>query len=219
MTERTLELAGLLLSILLLLWFTPSALRALRLYGGVRTRRPVPAGPLEVAPPEEVSLAIADLRRLGFTRIGERTLQLPDGPIRMEWIMSDGPATTYALVVASRVFGYFMSLYSAYYDGTWVQTSYPRGETIDRPDYIARFVETSIEDAVTIQRRELARLRAGHGQPRSIRSMADAMQLDADYRTRHGGLTLRRLTGRAVVPALGAAGLALICGSLLLLGR
>ena len=43
--------------------------------------------------------------------------------------------------------------------------------------------------------------------------------MDAEYRTRHGGVTLRRITGTLMAPAFAAAGLAIICGLLLLLGR
>src|SRR5947209_7228036 len=45
MAQRTLELAGLALAILLLLRFTPPAMRAWRVYAGVRTRRLADAGP------------------------------------------------------------------------------------------------------------------------------------------------------------------------------
>jgi hypothetical protein len=49
--------------------------------------------------------------------------------------------------------------------------------------------------------------------------MAESLVLDAEYRTRHGGVTLRRITFRVMSPAFAAAGLAIICGLLLLLGR
>ena len=42
--------------------------------------------------------------------------------------------------------------------------------------------------------------------------------MDADFRTHHGGLTLRPLTIKLVTPAIAAALLAVICG-LLLIGR
>jgi hypothetical protein len=49
--------------------------------------------------------------------------------------------------------------------------------------------------------------------------MADTLRMDVDYRTHHGGSTLRTLTARNMTPALGAAGLAVIFAVLLLLAR
>ena len=94
-----------------------------------------------------------------------------------------------------------------------------RGETIDRPNYVAHFVDSSPADAIAAHRADIERLRPAHGQPRPVRTMADSLRMDAEYRSRHGGVTLRRLTFSVMGPAFGAAGLAIICGLLLLLGR
>jgi hypothetical protein len=45
--------------------------------------------------------------------------------------------------------------------------------------------------------------------------MADTLRMDADFRTHHGGLTLRPLTYRLLTPAIAAALLAVICAALL----
>jgi hypothetical protein len=42
------------------------------------------AGPLEISPPEPVARRLDELEALGFTRIGERFLQLPGTPLRYE---------------------------------------------------------------------------------------------------------------------------------------
>jgi hypothetical protein len=49
--------------------------------------------------------------------------------------------------------------------------------------------------------------------------MADTLRMDADFRTHHGGLTLRPLTARLVAPGIGAAVLTVLCGLLVLFGR
>ena len=220
MAQRTLELAGLALAILLLLWFTPPAMRSWRVYAGTKTRRLADAGPLEIPPPAPVAAVLDELGRLGFHRIGERTLVLPDGRRAFEWTWADEPGDTYVAVVPSQILsGALVACYTAFADWSWLQTNFPRGETIDRAGYTARMVTSSVADAVAAHRAEMGRLIPTHGRPRPVRSMADSLQHDAEYRTRFGGVTLRRLTFRIMTPAFAAAGLAIICGLLLLLGR
>ena len=69
--------------------------------------------------------------------------------------------------------------------------------------------------ALAAHRAQVARLRSSHGAPRQIRTMADTLRMDADFRTHHGGLTLRPLTFKLVSPAIAAGLLALICAALL----
>ncbi len=220
MAQRTLELAGLALAILLLLWFTPPAMRSWRLYAGTRTRRLADAGPEAVPAPAPVQAVLEQLAGLGFHRIGERTLVLPDGRRAFEWLWADESGDTYVAAVPSRILsGVLVACYTAFADWSWLQTNFPRGETIDRGDYAARAVTTSVADAVAAHRAEARRLVQVHGVPRPVRSMADSLRHDAEYRTRHGGVTLRRLTFRLMAPAFVAAGLAIICGLLLLVSR
>src|SRR6185369_4665462 len=78
--ERLVALVGLIVALFLLRQVGPPALRAWRIYSGVRNRRLADAGPLAVPPPEHVSLRLVELGELGFSRIGERFLRLPDTP-------------------------------------------------------------------------------------------------------------------------------------------
>ena len=71
-------------------------------------------------------------------------------------------------------------------------------------------------DTVVEHRAGLERLRPVHGQPRPVRTMADMLALDADYRVRFGGSRLRPLTMRIVLPGLLAA-LALVLSVVLLI--
>jgi hypothetical protein len=225
--ERVLELAGLFLSLVLLRRFAPPAIRSWRVYSGAKTRRLADAGPLAVAPSPPVAAALEELGRLGFERIGERYLQLPGTGLRYDWVvgeksgenLGENVGATFVVVVPSTVVGAFVACYSVFPDGTWLQTHYPRGETIERPDFVVSFVSTSIADTLAAHRRRLTALMAVHGPPRPVRSMADALWADNDYRTRHGGKTLQRLTLVIATPAIAAAGLALISAALLLLGR
>ncbi len=219
MAERTLELAGLALAILLLLRFVPPAVRVWAIYAGTRTRRMADAGPVELTPPADVARVLEQLPPLGFSRIGERTVVLPDGQRRYEWLWGEATGETYVSVVPSGFLGALMACYTAFADWTWLQTNFPRGEVIERRSYVARFVASSPADALAAHRLEIARLRVSHGAPRPVRTMADSLVMDAEYRTRHAGITLGRLTWRIMTPAFLSAGLAIICGLLLLLDR
>lgn len=216
-TERAIALLGLVVSLLLLWQVGPPAWRAWRIYIGVRNRRLADAGPLEVPAPAPVAARIAELGELGFTRIGERFLRLPGTPIRYEWVVGEPSGEAYACLVPSPIGGCLVSMYSSFEDSTWVQTNFPRGAIVDRPAFKANFVASSLDDALASHRAQVARLAPAHGSPRRIRSMADTLRMDADFRVHHGGVTLRPLTVKLVAPALGAFALAIVCAVLLVL--
>ena len=160
-----------------------------------------------------------ELEALGFTRIGERFLRLPGPPLRYEWLVGEPSGETYVIVVPVAGLGTLVAAYSSFDDGTWVQTNFPRGESIVRRDFFASFVATNLTDMLAAHRRQVANLRAAHGSPRSIRTMADTPRMDGEYRTRHGGVTLRRLTFKLISPALAAMALAVISFLLGVLAR
>ena len=207
-TERAIALLSLTVSLLLLWQVGPPSWHAWRIFIGTRTRRMADAGPLEIPPPAPVALRIAEIMALGFTRIGERFLQLPATPIRYEWVLGEASGETYVSLVPSTIGGCLVSFYSSFEDSTWVQTNFPRGAVVQRPTFFATFVATSLQDAINLHRAEVARLVAEHGSPRQIRTMADTLRMDADYRTHHGGVTLRPLTAKLVAPGVCAAVLA-----------
>jgi hypothetical protein len=218
-TERLIALLGLVVALLLLSQLGPPAWRIWRIYSGVRTRRLADAGPLEIPPNAPVGERLAELASLGFSRIGERFLQLPGTPIRYEWVVGEPSGEAYVVVVPSAAGGFLAAFYSSFDDSTWVQTNFPRGAIVERPSFVATFVDTSLADALARHRAQVARMRAAHGAPRSIHTMADTLRMDADFRTHHGGLTLRARVVKLIAPALGAAALAVLCGLLLLVGR
>jgi hypothetical protein len=86
----------------------------------------------------------------------------------------------------------------------------PRGQAFDRANIQVRIVASTLDEAVTVHRTGLERLKQVHGSPRPIRTMPDMLALDADYRTRFGGSRLRPLIVRIVLPAVIVAVLALL---------
>jgi hypothetical protein len=219
--ERVLALAGFIVSLLLLARFGPIAWRSWRIYSGVKTRRLADAGPLEIPPPGPAAERLAELRELGFSRIGGRWLQLPGTPVRYEWVVGEPSGETYVAVVPSPspIGSTLVACYSSFDDGTWLQTTFPRVAVVERPQFHASFVASSVADALAAHRRNLERLRSTLGPPRRVLTMADTLRMDADCRTRHGGATLGGLTASVTSPAIFAAILAVICGLLLLEAR
>jgi hypothetical protein len=218
-TERVLALVGLLVSAFLLARSGPPAWRAWRILAGVRQRRLADAGPVEIPPPEAVAAHLNELHDLGFSRIGERWLQLPGTPVRYEWVFGEPSGETYLVALPAAWGGILSACYTSWDDGTWIQTNYPRGAVVERPGFHASYIATSLPDAVAAHRAIVGVYRRKLGTPRSITTMADTLRMDADYRTRHGGSTLRPLTTRILMPALGAVVLVVVFGLLLLLGR
>lgn len=219
-TERLLALVGLVVALFLLARFGPTAWRSWRILSGVKRRRLADAGPEPMPPPDMIHRILHELVGQGFGRIGERWIQLPGRPVAFEWVLGEPSGEAYVVVVPSAVLGGgLVACYSSFDDGMWVQTNYPRGAVVQKPSFVSAFVDTGVADALAAHRRQVDALRARHGQPRRIHTMADTLRMDADYRTRHGGSTLRALTGRNVTPALGALALAVIFGVLLLAAR
>jgi hypothetical protein len=193
---RLFDLVVLVVLLLGCIRLVPSAFRIIQIYRGVSDRRLADGSAMAPPAPPAVALMAERLGRLGFERIGERTLVLPGEKRRFEWNLVDRDTTTYVAIVPTTpsLGGVLLACYSAFGDGAFVQTTWPRGATINRPDLLASTVATSPEDTLAMHVRNVAEFSRLHGQPLANRSMADLLARDATYRTRHGGVTLR---GRA----------------------
>jgi hypothetical protein len=217
-TERVLAIAVFVCSVLLLLRLGPAAIRSWRIYAGTgRRRQEDAAGRAPLIPP-----AVADRARLledlGYHRLGETRLLLPVGE-RFAWIVAADDAESYAILVDAPRIGGMTGIYSAWLDGTWLCTIHPRGQAVDRSALEVRIVPSTLQEAVTVQRAGLERLKQVHGAPRAIRTMHDMLALDADYRTRFGGSRLRPVTARIVIPALMVTLLAVLSLGLVISAR
>lgn len=190
---RLLDLVVLVALLAICLRLVPSAFRIVQLYVGVRDRRLTDGSSFAPPAPPAVASAAERLVQLGFERIGERTLVLPGEKRRFEWNLVDRATTTYVALVptTASVGGVLMACYSAFADGSFVQTTWPKGATIQRPDLVTTAVTGSLEDALAMHISIVAKFSRLHGQPLPNGSMADLLARDATYRTRHGGATLR----------------------------
>ena len=200
---RMLDLLVLVLLGALLIRTVPQTWAIWRIYMGIGRRRLQDGSSIAPPPPAPVAAIAARLGAIGFQRIGERTLVLPGGKRRFEWDLIDESSTTYVAIVPLGGIGR-MVCYSAFGDGAFVETAYPMGTQMRRPDLVANVVASSPEDAVVAHRRLLAESSSTHGPALTNRSMKDLLARDATYRQRHGGATMRRRVYSLVgVSALG----------------
>ncbi len=212
---RVLDLVVLVMLVAMLLVLVPRAWWMWRVYAGIRHRRLQDGSSFAPPPSAAVAALAARLRPLGFERIGERTLVLPDGVRRFEWDLVDRDSTTYVAMGPVGP-GARMTCYSAFADGAFVETTYPVGTALRRPDLLASVVRTSPEDAVTTHRQLLAECSATHGRPLQNRTMADLLERDATYRARYGGATMRRrVYGWVAATAIGVLLTASVLGRLI----
>ena len=188
---RMLDLLVLVLLIAVLIVILPRTWAIVRIYAGIGRRRLQDGSAIAPPPPAPVAAIAARLGAIGFQRIGERTLVLPGGQRRFEWDLIDEPSTTYVAIVPLGGIGR-MVCYSAFGDGAFVETAYPMGTPVRRPDLVANVVASSPEDAVTAHRRLLAESTSAHGPALTNQTMKDLLARDATYRQRHGGATMRR---------------------------
>ncbi len=188
---RLLDLVVLVVLVGVLVVFAPRTWWLWRLYGGIRHRRLQDGSSFAPPPSPAVAALSARLLPLGFARIGERTLVLPDGIRRFEWDLVDADSTTYVAMGPVGP-GARMACYSAFADGAFVETAYPVGTAVRRSDLLAIVVRTSPEDAVAAHRQLISEFASTHGRALENRSMADLLRRDATYRERHGGATMRR---------------------------
>ncbi|MEA2630455.1 MAG: hypothetical protein QOE66_674 [Chloroflexota bacterium] len=199
--ERIVAVALIIVSGLLLGRFAPGAIRSWQIYAGTGRRRQQDAAGRAPAPPPGILDRLALLGESGYRHIGETRLELPVGE-RFAWIAAADDGDSYAILAGATGTVPLTGLYSAWVDGTWLGTIHPLGSAMDRGGLQVRIVTTTLSDAVAVHREGVARLRASHGDPRPVRSIADMLALDADYRVRFGGSRLRPLTARTLFPAV-----------------
>lgn len=215
-TESILALGLCVLSLALLVRLAPGAIRSWQIYSGTGRRHQEDAGDRAPVAPPNVEDRIAVLAASGYRPIGVTRLDLPVGE-RFAWIVAVDDGESYAMLVGGLTGVPLTAIYSAWPDGSWLSTMHPQGSSIDRGGLQIRVIPTSLDATVAEHRAGLARLRAVHGAPHQVRTLADMLACDLDYRARFAGQSLRPITLRNMLPAILAAGTMIIARILLVL--
>ncbi|HUG48350.1 MAG TPA: hypothetical protein VMP67_08055 [Candidatus Limnocylindria bacterium] len=206
------------LYLLLAIFVVLHAASALRVYLGASERRPRNVSDELRQPSAKLAQLLGALALVGFRRLGETEVSLPDtslfGPVlRRErrhtiWLLVDGPGTTMAAAVEP---GPLVSFETWLADGSVLQTTHPFGETLDAAGLTARVVRSSPQAAYDEHRRLLDERADAHGAPDGVHSVGDHLRHDATYRERHGRRYLRKsLLLRQLLPAALAMGAILL---------
>lgn len=214
---RIIDFAMLALSIGVVVYFLPGAVRGVQNYVGTGSRRQQDATGRLPDPDPEVLARMQALEAVGYRRLGETLTEIPGGAGPAS-ILASADALSYVILVAgwSSTTG-LSGFYSAWPDGTWLGTIHPRGTPLAFRSLRLRVETGSLDAAAAAHRAEAARLANDHGSPAAVHTMADMLALDADYRIRFGGRELRPLLARALVPL--AIGLAMTILTLVIVAR
>lgn len=181
---------------------------AVRIYLGAPERRAHHVSAENRQPPPIVRQMLGELTVLGFRRLGETELVLPDNTFvglllmrqrpQTAWLMVDSAATTLAAVVP---IGPLVSLESWLVDDSVVMTTTPAGEDIDDDDLRTSGVKGSLAEAYTHHRLVVDGRAQTHGLPVGIHSMGDHLRQDAVFRQRFARRFLRgAIVRRQLIP-------------------
>jgi hypothetical protein len=145
---------------------------------------------------------IGRLDGLGFRRLGETELTIPEmGLTVTSWVRLDAEETTTAEVVD--VGGPPMAvLISAFGDEAQVDTGYPFGERIRDPDLVCERVSSSIEEAYALHRREIDDFGAAHGRALPVADMVDFLRHEVAGRQRYSQRKLGKAWRRTQLGAV-----------------
>jgi hypothetical protein len=162
----------------------------------VQTATPVVATGIVEAPQLDTADLIAAVRSLGFELAGATDTMLRDAPIRT-WVLLEPSGETWVEVGhASVPIAIFLTVVSG---DRLVETSFPRGATIDDPRLLAAPIATSPADALAAHRRIVASLGGGR---RPVSTLDDYLVAEAEQRVRTGGMRIRDHLARVVEPSI-----------------
>jgi hypothetical protein len=202
--------------LVLLVLFLPGAIRAWRTYAGVATRRQQDVTGQAPTPEGELAERIGALEVLGYRRIGETWTSTPSGS-GFAWVLVSADEDTYALLAPGfrREVG-LTGFYSTWRDGQWLGTLHPQGSRYQTGGLRIRLEKGTLAAAEASHRAEVAAMSVQRGGRRRITTLADVLELDAEYRTRFGGGELRIKLLWALAPtAIATLAIASILVSLL----
>ncbi len=184
-----------------------------------RTRRSVDMSHRRTPPPEALQPAIQELRSLGFRYLGEVAVVETDAfetrNLGTSWVFSNAEDDTHAEVTPTP-WGPGCGFTTMFADEAVAQVFYPRGESVDEPDFVHHANSGSITAAYRQQQAQVEALRPEHGAPRRTTTVADCIAIAEIYREKHFPRLRRRVQKRSIksplIPLIDLAVLVSIAG-------
>lgn len=169
--------------------------------GRLRDAAPVLVNGLAAAPPG-VDRMIGELRGLGLDLIGATDTKIADQePIRT-WVVTGEPWTTWAEVGAT---GAGMAVFlSQGGTGRFLETTSRGGEQIDRPTLLARTIDAGLAEVLMTHRATVEEWTRASGPPRTVRTMDDYEEAEAELRRETAGMRIAAHIERVVTPGIRA---------------
>ncbi|HET9521976.1 MAG TPA: hypothetical protein VFO73_13080 [Candidatus Limnocylindrales bacterium] len=169
--------------------------------GRLRDASPVLVTGLAAAPPG-VDRILGELRGLGLDLIGATDTTIAgQAPIRT-WVVAGEPWTTWAEVGAA---GDGMAVFlSQGATGRFLETTSRGGEQIDRPTLLARTIDAGPAEVLATHRATLEEWTRASGPPRTVGTMADYEDAEAEQRRTTAGMRIAAHIERVVTPGIRA---------------
>jgi hypothetical protein len=180
-----------IVSIFIIAWITIGigwrGLVGMQTYFGITKRRPTDVSHLNSTPPNITKGIIATLESLGFHRLGEAQLLLPQKKSSPYWILVNSENFVQAETIYNRV-----SFSTFFNDNVLVVTDYPSGEHIETPSYQSHTITSAVNDAFNYHLQQVDKFKTKYGSPQSISNMVDYSHWEAMGRVNYGFKKMKR---------------------------
>jgi hypothetical protein len=171
-------------AVVFLIVLVPNHILANRITSGAQTRRPQDASHVGHLPGSaRTQQMITELNKMGFTRIGETTIDVPGNKDGITWLLGN-PDRTITVEVVDMNNG-MCQFSTVFEDLAIIETSHPIGDNINKPNYYSRKNTQGLRPAYHAHVNEAKTLMGVHGRPKPIPTIAAHLEWDIIYRERY----------------------------------
>jgi hypothetical protein len=170
------------------LWMAWQSFKGLRIAVGTKSRVPSDVSAFGIPVPPSLSPKADELFALGFVKLGEAQLKIPTRSTpETVWVFVHPDRTVIAQLMP------ILMVFSSYYEDARLEmTFYPTGERIRSENFVADFVETSIQAAYEAHCHRLQDIPQKFGAPTQLTSVDDYIRLNVIWRRILGSRLQRR---------------------------